>query len=100
MSVFYYEGLYLDFPAFYHATGLVSNYPNTVGFHLVQLVCSRDLKAWQRLGGHESFIGPFRRDGSAYDLTQILPPSSPVVREDELWFYNTGLKYRGGWKIR
>jgi len=28
------------------------------------------------------------------NLTQILPPSAPVVRGDELWFYYTGLKYR------
>jgi hypothetical protein len=33
-------------------------------------------------------------DSGAYDLTQILPPSAPLVRDDELWFYYTGLKYR------
>ena len=31
----------------------------------------------------------------AYDLTGIIGPSSAVVRGDELWFYYTGIKYRG-----
>ncbi len=95
MGVFRYEGQYVGLPALYYATGPVPNYPNTVGFHHVQLVCSRDLKNWNRLGDREPFIGPSRLDSGAYDLTQILPPSSPVIRDDELWFYYTGLKWRG-----
>ena len=95
MGVFHYEGLYLGIPAMYHATGPVPNYPNTVGFHLLQLAFSRDLKLWQRLGDRSTWLGPSRRDSGAYDMTQILPPSAPVVRGDELWFYYTGLKWRG-----
>ncbi len=95
MGVFRYEGLYIGMPALYHATGPVPNYPNTVGFHIVQLACSRDLKKWNRLGDRQPFIGPSRLSSGAYDLTQILPPSAPVIRDDELWFYFTGLKWRG-----
>ena len=95
MGLFRYEGLYLGLPAFYHATGPVPNYPNTVGFHLVKLVSSRDLKNWDRVGNRATFIGPSRLGSGAYDLTQILPPSEPIVRGDELWFYYTGLKWRG-----
>ena len=95
MGVFRYEGLYIGMPALYHATGPVPNYPNTVGFHLIQLVCSRDLQTWLRLGDRRTFIGPSRLDSGAYDLTQILPPSAPVIRGDELSFYYTGLKWRG-----
>ena len=95
MGVFRYEGLYIGLPAMFHSTGPVPNYPNTVGFHLVQLVCSRDLQNWQRLGDRRTFIGPSRTGSGAYDLTQILPPSAPVVHGDELWFYYTGLKWRG-----
>jgi len=98
MGVFRYEGLYLGMPAFYHATGPVPNYPNTEGFHLVQLACSRDLKLWRRLGDRQPFIGPSRKESGAYDLMQILPPSAPVVHNNELWFYYTGLKYRVNWK--
>jgi hypothetical protein len=94
MGVFHYEGLYVGLPAMFHATGPVPNYPNTDGFHLIQLACSRDLKSWVRLGDRTTFIGPSRLDSGAYDLTQILPPSAPVLKDDELWFYYTGLKYR------
>ncbi len=94
MGVFHYEGQYVGLPALYHATGNVPNYPNTDGFHLVQLAHSRDLKKWARLGDRKPFIAPSRLDSGAYDLTQILPPSAPVVHGDELWFYYTGLKRR------
>lgn len=98
MGVFRYEGVYIGLPAMYHATGPVPNYPNTVGFHLVQLAFSRDLKHWHRLGNRKTFIGPSQLGSGAYDLTQILPPSAPIIREDELWFYYTGLKWRGSLK--
>lgn len=98
MGVFRYESLYIGMPAMYHAVGSIPNYPNTDGFHLIQLACSRDLRHWQRLGDRETFIGPSRVDSGAYDLTQILPPSSAVVRDDELWFYYTGLKWRNTFK--
>ncbi|RPI85693.1 MAG: hypothetical protein EHM42_06530, partial [Planctomycetaceae bacterium] len=94
MGVFWYEGVYLGTPAMFHSTGKVPNYPNTDGFHLVELTLSRDLKSWQRLGDRQAFIGPSRIGSGAYDLTQIISPSAPVVRDDELWFYYTGLKYR------
>ena len=94
MGVFRYEGWYMGMPAMYHSVGRIPNYPNTDGFHLIQLVCSRDLKHWQRVGDRQTFIGPSRVDSGAYDLTQLLPPSAPVVRNDELWFYYTGLKWR------
>ena len=97
-GVFAYEGLYLGMPAMYHAVGKEPRYPNTEGFHLVQLVSSRDLQNWKRLGGRRPFIGPSRTGSGAYDLTQIMPPSAPVLRGNELWFYYWGGKYRGGWK--
>ena len=95
MGVFRYEGLYIGTPALYHAIARVPNYPNTIGFHLVQLVSSRDLKTWKRLGDRRPFIGSSPIGAGAYDLTQIIGPSYPLERGDELWFYYTGLKYRG-----
>ena len=94
MGTFFYEGIYIGMPAMFHSTGPVPNYPNTDGFHLVQLATSRDLKNWKRLGDRRPFIGPSRLQSGAYDLVQILPPSAPVEHGDELWFYYTGLKYR------
>jgi len=93
MGVFRYEGLYVGLPAVYHAVGRRPQ-GNTDGFHLIQLTVSRDLKHWQRLGDRRAFIGPSNVDSGAYDTTQLLPPSSPVIHGDELWFYYTGLKYR------
>jgi hypothetical protein len=87
LGVSRYEGLYVGFPAMFHHT-------ESMGFHLVQLACSRDLVTWKRLGERQTFIGPSRADSQAYDLTQILPPSSPLVHGDELWLYYTGIKYR------
>ncbi len=98
MGVFRYESVYIGTPSLYHAVGPVPNYPNTVGFHLVQLAVSRDLKTWERVGDRQPFIGPSRRDSGAYDLTQLIGPSNALVRGDELWFYYTGIKYRGGWR--
>lgn len=95
MGVFRYEGLYIGLPAMFHSTGNVPNYPNTDGFHVIQLTCSRDLRNWQRLGDREAFIGPSPVGAGAFDLTQILPPSRPIVRNDQLLFYYTGIKYRG-----
>lgn len=94
MGVFHYEGQYIGLPAMFHSTGPVPNYPNTDGFQVIQLAVSRDLKQWTRVADRAIFIGPSRLNSGAYDLTQILPPSAPVVRGDELWFYYTGLKYR------
>lgn len=93
VGIFRYEGLYLALPAVYHATGKEPE-GNTDGFHLIQLAVSRDLKNWQRLGDRRPFLGPSPVQDDTYDWTQLLPPSAPVVRGDELWFYYTGLRYR------
>ena len=94
MGAFAYEDLYLGTPAMFHAVAPSPDGRNRAGFHLVQLVCSRDLTHWQRLGQRRPFIGPSATESGAYDLTQIIGPSAPLVRDDELWFYYTGLKYR------
>ena len=99
MGVFRYESLYIGMPAMYHATSPPPSRVNTEGFHLVHLASSRDLKNWTRHGDRKPFIGSSRVGSGAYDLTQILGPSDAVRRGDELWFYYTGLKYRGGWVL-
>ena len=96
MGIFRYESLYIGMPSMYHATSRIPNYANTEGFHLVHLASSRDLKNWTRHGDRKPFIGSSRIGSGAYDLTQILGPSDAVRRGEELWFYYTGLKYRGG----
>ncbi len=94
MGVFRYESLYIGTPAMYHATGPSADGSNTDGFHEVQLVCSRNLKSWKRLGDREPFIATSRTGAGAYDLTGMIGPSNAVMRGDELWFYYTSGKYR------
>ena len=114
IGIFRYEGLYVGMPSLFHRTGRVSkDWPgfnelpvvqeylpgyrqsgDWSGFHDVQLACSRDLKTWKRLGNRKPFIGSSPRRAGAYDLACVLPPSAPVVRGDELWFYYTaGMAY-------
>ena len=94
MGLFRYESVFLGFPAFFHHTGRNAKGNNHDGFHLVQLVVSRDARSWQRVGDRQPFISSSPLGAGAYDLTQILGPSSSIVRDDELWFYYTGIKYR------
>jgi hypothetical protein len=92
MGVFRYEGLYIGLPAFFHHTGDVNE--NSDGFHRVQLTTSRDLHTWARLGEREPFIGPSTIESGAYDLNGIMPSSKPILKDDALWFYYPGSRYR------
>jgi len=93
IGVFRYEGLYIGLPAVFHSTGALPE-GNTDGFHLIQLVSSRDLKNWHRLGDRQPFIEPSEVAPGVYDTMQMLPPSSPVQHDDELRFYYTGIRHR------
>jgi hypothetical protein len=94
MSPFRYESVYLGTPAMYHAVGK-NTINNTDGFHLIELVSSRDLKNWIRQGDREAFIPLSPIGAGAYDTVQMIGPASAVVRGNELWFYYTGFKSRG-----
>ena len=92
MAISRYEGLYIGMAAFFYHTANINE--NSDGFHHIQLLCSRDLYNWVRLGDRQAFIGPSAVDSGAYDLAQIMPPSRPVPINGELWFYYMGSKYR------
>ena len=116
LGVFRYEGLYVGLPMMFHHTGtvtkqwagfdrmnlsdyilgLVRKYGDYTGFHHVQLACSRDLHHWQRLGDRQPFIDTSHAGSGAYDTQSVSSPYDVLRRGDELWFYYTGLKYRGG----
>jgi hypothetical protein len=95
MCPFRYESAYFGMPAFYHAVCPAFESTNTDGFHVAELASSRNLKDWSRLGDRQAFIEPSLGGCGAYDLTQIMSPAAAVIRGDELWFYYSGLKYRG-----
>jgi len=116
MGLFRNEGLYVDLPSLYHRAGQVSGdwlgfaewdipseerdtysrHGDWCGFHHVQVICSRDLRAWQRLGDRQPFLDLSPLGAWAYDLACIFGPSAPVVLGDTLWFYYTGIKQYGG----
>ena len=98
IGVFPYEGLYIGLPMIFYPTGArLPERRNTDGFHLIQLAMTRDLKHWERLGNREPFIGPSRLDqglAGNYDRMQLMPTNRPVEKEEELWFYYSGFKWR------
>ncbi len=89
-----YESRYIGFASMFYHTGRAWNDRNHDGFHHVQLASSRDMYSWRRLGNRAPFIGPSPLGAGAYDTMQILGPSYPVVRGDQLWFYYSGLRHR------
>ena len=116
MGIFRYENYYIGLPSMYHQTGRVppdwdgfNNFNGSEemlkgfrqsgdwgGFHHMQLVCSHDLKSWQRLGNRRPFLDCSPTGAGAYDLSTLLGISAPVSMGDELWFYYTGIKQYGG----
>lgn len=115
MGVFHYEGLYIGLPSVYHHTGkvppgwaefekqrlspairdAVGKYGDYTGFYNIQVAVSRDLTHWQRVADRQPFLEASPLGAGAYDTQTIIGPSAPVVREDELWFYYTGIKHYG-----
>jgi hypothetical protein len=98
IGVFPYEGLYIGLPSMYYPTGTcLPARNNTDGFHVIQLAMSRDLEHWVRVGERQPFIEPSGVEKGrigVYDRGQILAANSPIVRDDELWFYYSALKWR------
>lgn len=98
VAVFPYEGLYIGLPSMYYPTATcLPERNNTDGFHEIQLIVSRDLTSWTRLGERSPFIqcsGIENGRLGVYDRQQILAANAPLVKEDELWFYYSGLKWR------
>ncbi len=98
VAVFPYEGVYVGLPTVYFPTG--TSLParnNTDGFDQIQLIMSRDLEDWERLGDREPFIplsGIGKGRVGVYDRSQVLAANHPIVQGDELWFYYSGLKWR------
>ena len=96
MGVFPYEGLYLGLPIMHHWAG---KYPplfeNVDSRKTVELTSSRDLRHWNRVANRAPFmeLSPVG-DGSAYDLAQLAPANRPIIRNNELWFYYGGYRYR------
>jgi hypothetical protein len=93
LPVFRYEGLYIGLPTVFNHSGNSS--VNSDGFNMVELAASRDLITWERIGNREKFIPLSELDGERnYDTAQLLAANRPIVKDGEIWFYYTGLKWR------
>ncbi|MHB0935148.1 MAG: hypothetical protein ACYDCO_00245 [Armatimonadota bacterium] len=94
--VFRYEDLYLALPVMHHWAGKhAPMYENVDSRKSVELASSRDLRHWHRVANRAPFLEHSPAgDGSAYDTGQIVTTNGPIVRNNELWFYYVGLKYR------
>ena len=90
MYIIPYEGLFLGmmfvFDPSYEFHRIGKN--NQAGPREVQLVVSRDLKNWQRLGDRQPFIPRGRT--AEFDCAEIGYICLPIVVGDELWFYYSG----------
>jgi hypothetical protein len=69
----------------------VHQWGDWTGFHQLELISSHDLRHWQHSYLREPFLDNLPTRSGAYDVQTIMP-SSPIVRDNELWFYYTGLR--------
>jgi len=95
--VFRYEGMYLGLPVMHHWSGKHPPlYENVDSRKSVELASSRNLLDWERVANRAPFmeLSPVG-DGSAYDTGQLVITNGPVVRNNELWFYYSAMRYRG-----
>lgn len=93
LPVFSYEGLYIGMPTVFNHSG--NTQQNSVGFNMVELAVSRNLVEWERVANREKFIplSPFEGEKN-YDTGQLLAANQPIVKDNEIWFYYSGLRYR------
>lgn len=93
--VFRYEDMYLALPVMHHWTGKhVPMFENVDSRKSVELASSRDLRHWHRVANRAPFLEHSPIGPGVYDTGQIVTTNGPVVRNNELWFYYVGLKYR------
>ena len=94
--IFPYEGLYLATPVMHHWSGKHAPlYENVDSRKSVELASSRNLRDWARVADRAPFLelSP-TNDGETYDTGQILITNRPLRRNNELWFYYMGFRYR------
>ena len=92
MCGFPYEGMYLGMLWVFDVSGFMKGHPSLrvggggeEGITQVELVCSRDLKQWERVADREVFI-PLGED-HAWDAATIYTANRPLIAGDEIWIY-------------
>ena len=95
MAVFVYEGLYVGTPNYFESSGRIPlPIGNQDGTNSLKLTCSRNLRAWTRVGDRTHFLPVSEMGPGVIDTGQIMATSHPIRMGDELWFYYSGLDVR------
>ncbi|HNC24536.1 MAG TPA: hypothetical protein PLU52_10035 [Opitutaceae bacterium] len=95
MAVFRYEGLYIGLPNYFESSGRIPPpRGNQDGINSPKLSCSRDLRAWTRVGDRAHFLPISPLGPGVVDTGQVMASSHPVRHGDELWFYYSGIDVR------
>ncbi|MSP12985.1 MAG: hypothetical protein EXR62_08505 [Chloroflexi bacterium] len=91
MNVHPYEGLYLGLVSVFDVSG-AAPYGNQDGTMHIQLVSSRDLRHWHRVGNREPFID--LGEVGSWDGEEVNGASTEFVTVgDEIWIYYTGFPW-------
>ncbi len=103
MVILPYDGLYIGLLQVLNATAHVFDFgakgspradggPGSDGTMEIQLVCSRDLAHWVRLGDRLPFL-PLGEVGT-WDQSMVTPfTSNHIVRDGKIWLYYGGLEH-------
>lgn len=95
LPVFRYESVYIGLPTLFHQSGAWHlDFRNQDGILVVEVAASRDLLNWERVGNREMFLSPSPVQEGVYDNGELLASNAPIIRNNELWFYYSGLKSR------
>lgn len=95
LAAFRYEDLYLGFLWVFYASGSPGGrdvWPYAqAGFGTIdtQLVSSRDLLHWNRVGNREPIVP--RGEPGEWDGGMILAYGNPIIMGDEIWIYYRGI---------
>lgn len=89
MPLFKVGGVFLG------TVGVLHQVENTMD---VQLLMSRDMIRWNRVGKRSPFFGP--RGAGTWDAHMVSMVSAPIEVDDELWFFHGGTKYHHDWFLR
>ena len=95
MPLMTYEGIYVGFPLLFNPAGPDLPQMNHCGLNQTELAMSRDLYEWKRVADRSIFLGIDPWDGKNYDTCQVAVTGAPIVRNNEIWIYYEGARFRG-----
>ena len=99
MPIMNYENLYIGFPLIFNPAGPDLPQMNHCGLNQTELAVSRNLIDWERVANRSIFLGIEPWDGISYDTTQVSVCGSPIIRNNEIWIYYQGARFRGASEI-